>query len=31
MTIHSREQLTRRVLEQGCTLKQAAVCSQFAR
>ena len=26
LTIHSREQLARRVLEQGCTLKQAAAC-----
>ena len=26
LTIHSREQLARRVVEQGCTLKQAAAC-----
>jgi len=26
LTIHSREQLARRVLDRGCTLKQAAAC-----
>jgi transposase InsO family protein len=26
LTVYSREQLARRVLEQGCTLKQAAAC-----
>jgi transposase InsO family protein len=26
LTVHSREQLSKRVVEQGCTLKQAAAC-----
>ncbi len=26
LTIHSREQLARRVVMEGCTLKQAAAC-----
>jgi len=31
LTIHSREQLTSKVIEEKCTLKQAAACFSVAR